>query len=145
MTSFAYSPDGETGARVLLGDVTGKNGNFGKFELWFENLTLKKGGSGTFLIPDHCTAPDFHLWEMLDQYIAVAAHFNLPDPLSTFPHLRTFYRNFKVLPQNERYFASKLFGFPCNNKMARSFGATPSGSLWSTAEVCSWKDDSGIY
>lgn len=143
MVKVAYSPTIDQPAATSLLD-SAKSGSFHKLELWLER-EKKSGKSGNFLVADKATAPDFHLWEMLDQYTLFATTFGLPDPLETFPHLKNFHSSFRSLPQNSRYFASVLAGFPNNNKMA-AFGSTPSGARWVTgADTDAFDASSGTY
>ena len=145
MGGSAYSPTiAHTDAAKLLGNAAGKNGSFQKFELWLAR-EKSAGRSGLFLVADKATAPDFHLWEMLDQFTLYASRFEQPDPLLAFPHLQAFYASFRTLPQNARYFDSVLARLPMNNKSA-SFGSTPSGAQWVTGvSVDEFEASSGIY
>lgn len=146
MSHYVYnSTGGREGAEALLKDVTGKNGLLQKFEMWLSEITCKKhNGSGHFLIADRATAPDFHLWELLDQYKALAAYYNFPDPLKDYPHLSTFLSGFSARPENTRYLSSKLNALPFNQKMAH-FGATPSGAVWTPGMTYTFANDGGSY
>lgn len=129
MTGFAYGPSGDKEvAAAVLSDVAGGNGILQKLELWLSR-EISLGRSGIFLVGDKASAPDFHLYEMLDQYTALAAFHELPSPLATFPVLAVYKDGFAARPENEKYFGSKLTSLPFNNKMAK-FGATLSGSIW---------------
>lgn len=98
-----------------------------------------KGGIA-HLIPGSFTAPDFHLWEMLDQYegmckvLGLQFWANQGDDQSTcidfqcrpgvksqdrlYPHLEAFKSTFMLLPENAHYFGSYLHReIPCNNCM----------------------------
>lgn len=99
------------------------------------------------LLPGCFTAPDFHLWEMLDQYTGLAKTYGLPlwadngEEKSTvvnyqarpdvkpsdrpFPYLEEFKTSFMLLPENKPYAASYLqTELPCNNCMG-SFASSP--------------------
>ena len=105
--------------------VSGGNGIFVKLEAWLSN-EINEGKSGKFLVGDTFTAPDFHLYEMLDQFNQLAKETVDPTEVSLlarFPSLFFFYERFKMEPRNARYFASKLSCLPFNNKSA-SFGGT---------------------
>jgi glutathione S-transferase len=137
MTKFAYDSsdthDIVTAASSLLNAVAGKNGYLQKFELSLAN-EVSLGRSGTFLVGDHATAPDFHLWEMLYQYSHLAAFQGLPSPLEQFPHLKNYFDSFRALPANQAYLSSNIGQvfpslLPFNQKMAR-FAAVPSGGPW---------------
>ncbi|CAB9523770.1 S-transferase Mu [Seminavis robusta] len=94
------------------------------------------------LIPGSFTAPDFHLWEMLDQYEGLCRTFGIPlwakegkeqttavnfqsrpdvkpeDRL--FPHLEEFRNSFMMLPELANYADSYLHKeIPLNNCMAK--------------------------
>lgn len=98
--------------------------NFAKFEEY-----LKQGGT-KFLACDMPTAPDFHLFEMIDQHVFLAAYTSNPSPIADFPLLTAYYAAFKEIPQVVAYLAGDLGKLPINNKMA-SFGAKPDGAAWS--------------
>jgi len=87
-------------------------------------------------VGDGVTAPDFHLFEMIDQYHAMVEHYSLSaterdpaNPDSDMPLLAAFYAAFKALPRNAIYFSSSLPHYPFNNKGAK-FGSTPSRRQW---------------
>jgi glutathione S-transferase len=90
------------------------------------------------LVGGKFTAPDFHLWEMLDQFEELCQHYELPscfgtattnskeEKTKTFPYLREFLENFIHLPENGTYYAQwhKEVKLPLNNPYAR-FGSDP--------------------
>jgi hypothetical protein len=135
MVGFAYGRAGPTdkvGASALVANA--KSGILGKLELWLAQQP-KFSGAAPFLVHGHATAPDFHLFEMLDQYTALASYHHLDPLLTSLPHLRTFYDGFKNLEQNRRYFASPLYtGTPFNNVTA-VFGSLVSGGQWKEGDV----------
>jgi hypothetical protein len=98
--------------------------NYEKFETW-----LKQNGT-KYLACDSPTAPDFHLFEMIDQHEFLAQCTSNPSPLEGFPLLTAYYAEFKEIPQIATYLGGDLAKLPINNKMA-SFGAKPDGSAWS--------------
>lgn len=71
-----------------------------------------------FLVGNSATAPDFHLFEMLDQHTAFAADHHQDDPIATCPCLSAFATRFAALPQLARYFAGPLSKLPINNRSA---------------------------
>lgn len=94
------------------------------------------------LIPFSFTAPDFHLWEMLDQYEGLCRCYGLPfwadggeeditavnfqsrpdvEPEDRlYPYLEEFRNTFMLLPENAPYVASYLHKeIPCNNCPAK--------------------------
>jgi glutathione S-transferase len=98
-------------------------GHYEKFELF-----LVQQGKG-FLATDTPTAPDFHVFEMLDQHEALAKFTKSDSPLAAFPLLTKYYEAFKALPTLQAYFNGPLNQLPANNKMA-AWGARPDGSTW---------------
>jgi hypothetical protein len=81
-----------------------------------------------YLLGNTPTAPDFHLWEMLDQHEILArgtqeAKQGTPSSfLGDYSRLSKFYKAFRGLKELEGYFASDAYKLPLNNKMA-NFGA----------------------
>lgn len=131
MVRFAYpSTASKDTAEALMCQMGGVHGSFGKIEA---HLALRP--EAPYLVGDSPTAPDFHLWEMLDQYHTMCQFFDTGhhvDPVhgsSSHGYLRAFYHNFRSLPQLERYFDSTLHALPFNNKGAH-FGGHPTGRRW---------------
>uniref|UniRef100_A0A7S0IWP0 glutathione transferase n=2 Tax=Calcidiscus leptoporus TaxID=127549 RepID=A0A7S0IWP0_9EUKA len=85
------------------------NGHFSKFE----GFLCDQYSAGA--AP---TAGDFHLWEMLDQHVMMAAALSLPSPLESFPKLAALHKALRELPQLQEYFEGPNYKLPCNNKMA---------------------------
>jgi glutathione S-transferase len=146
MIRYAYQVDGN--ALSLFDAVTGKNGSFQKFELWLQR-EVDGGRSGTFLVGDHATAPDFPLFEMLFQYTFLAEYKGRFDLLASFPRLQHYLTSFAALPANERYLATP-FGsvspnrLPFNNKQA-TFGAQPSGDPWVAGMIYEFGSYTGVF
>ena len=92
---------------------SGKNGVLQKLELWLAR------GKGTFLVGDHATAPDFHLYELLDQLISIASFFKFDSPVKNFAGLAKFYSSFGALPAMQPYLKSAFHKLPHNQKMAK--------------------------
>ncbi len=125
-------------------NITAKNGSVDKLDLW---LSRKYEGvdSGTvFFVGDSATAPDFHIWEILDQLKLMAVHFGCEDPFKDHAMLAKFHAAFAALPQNQKYFESALAKLPVNNMMAK-FGATPSGAPWTFGSDNTWTNSKGVY
>lgn len=143
LVKFAYGRDGadstKDGAKSFLDGAAGKNGILQKIELWLGQFT-----KGDFLVGGRATAPDFHLWELLDQMRCMAQYFALPLPLASFPKLRAFYESFGSLPKMQPYLKSALHKLPHNQKMAK-YGANPDGSSWAKGQKYDWADAGGIY
>ena len=130
-------------ATALLNEVSSPNGILKKLEL-FAQRNAPVGG-GCFMISNAATAPDFHLWEMLDQYKVLAKTFDLTCPLADLPALAEFHEKFAALPGNARYLQSKLYKLPFNNKSA-SFCSVPGGGRFVAGVTeCGWADVNGLY
>eukprot|EP00457_Paulinella_chromatophora_P010844 gb/GEZN01010961.1/.p1 GENE.gb/GEZN01010961.1/~~gb/GEZN01010961.1/.p1 ORF type:complete len:349 (-),score=35.51 gb/GEZN01010961.1/:107-1153(-) len=126
-------------AKKLLADT---KAHFDKFESW---LAGPSGGSTTFFVGQKATAPDFHIWEMLDQFEALAKFYGEPSPLATHPRLARFHTEFAALPNNEKYMTSRLHkDMPFNQKMAR-FASDPSGKMYTRGQAYGWGNTSGTY
>jgi hypothetical protein len=77
------------------------------------------------LVGDQWSAPDFHLWEMLDQLQGLTTYYNLKSACSGRPNLTSFQKNFRNLPENAAYIQSQMHhSLPYNNSFAR-FGSDP--------------------
>jgi Glutathione S-transferase, C-terminal domain len=138
---FCYSQheDIAAAAAKLLRDTAGI------FEKLSLVLAANVAGGGSFFVGDSATAPDFHAWEMFEQYSTMASFFGLPPALESFPNLAAFHSSFKALPQNAKYFSSPLYTkLPFNNKIA-SFGATVDGSAWTRGMEYDFGSLSGTY
>jgi glutathione S-transferase len=144
MSGFAYGKDAskET-ATELFHKVTGNSGSFAKLELWLQH-EVANGHSGTYLVDDYATAPDFHLHEVLDQYSRFTQFYELGNFFEHFPHLEKFYQSFRALPANQKYLSSILAKLPFNNKIA-SFGATQNCSKWVHGMEYDFHDTTGVY
>lgn len=144
MVGLAYNSAAcnKDGAIAVIEKVAGKNGSFAKLELWL-STKVATGSTGTFLVGNSATAPDFHLWEMLDQYTKLAEYYQLSPFMAPFPHLTKFKQAFEALPQNQKYLSSKLAALPFNNKSA-SFGATVTGDSWKSGMTYDFAK-TGIY
>ena len=139
---------GEASAVTVMGlfrDVAGKNGQLAKLELWLHR-EVTSGSTGAFLVGDKATAPDFHLWEMIDQYMDIFRYFKIENPFQDFPQLVVFHSLFAALPQNQRYLNSNLHrGLPVNNKVA-AYGANLNGDSWNKeGQTYDWGSYSGLY
>mmetsp|Transcript_74154 Transcript_74154/g.143518 ORF Transcript_74154/g.143518 Transcript_74154/m.143518 type:complete len:326 (+) Transcript_74154:55-1032(+) len=91
---------------------------YDKYEGW---LTKRESN---FFIGSKATAPDFHIWEMLDQHEMLAKDVGADSPLTDKPKLKAFYDRFRALPQLKDYFESDAYKLPCN---------VPEYTFWSGA------------
>jgi glutathione S-transferase len=77
------------------------------------------------LVGEQRSAPDFHLWEMLDQLQGLTTYYKLKSACSGRPRLFSFHENFRDLPENAAYVKSQWHhALPYNNSFAR-FGSDP--------------------
>jgi glutathione S-transferase len=136
MTGFSYGRKYDRQPEKLVSD---SRRILDKLELW-----MAKSSDKTFFVGGHATAPDFHIWEMLDQFELLAKHYKIPSLSESHPNLGAFYRNFAELPQNQRYLSSDLHKLPCNNKMA-IFGSCPDGSAMKPGQPYDWAKVGGTY
>jgi len=129
--------DSVTAASEMLVELKAADGYLQKIERTLEDTVSTNAGSGTFLVNNHPTAPDFHLYTILEQFVALQGFIEHPDaPLTTIgapphadtlfqglPRLQFFFQTFGALPEHQEYFKSPLhLRMPFNNKGA-CFGA----------------------
>ncbi|KAG1680994.1 hypothetical protein FOA52_009953 [Chlamydomonas sp. UWO 241] len=146
MTGYAYSGDHSNDAAInLLKGISKAEGAYpgilAKLDSW---LGANAASGDVFFVGNSATAPDFHAWELLDQFTLLARHVGAPDPLAPFPHLAAFHTKFCALPANEPYRKSALASLPCNNKMA-VFGSTPAGPAYVRGDPTDWHGSTGVY
>jgi hypothetical protein len=135
----------EDRCKLVISDIiNADNGIFQKLELVLTRQ-LSRGRDGSFLVGDSATGPDFHLWECLDHTCDVSHYYSLPNPLLGFPLLRRFKSQFAALPQNAYYLSTPLATLPHNAKVAKSFGATPSGDKWVQGMKYDFANVGGVY
>ncbi|GAB5356492.1 hypothetical protein AAMO2058_000294500 [Amorphochlora amoebiformis] len=87
--------------------------HYNKFQNW---LSLHKT---KFLLGPSPTAPDFHLWEMLDHNEMLAIELKSKSYLDAYPRLKQYYTDFKGLEKLKGYFESPAFLYDCNNPHAK--------------------------
>ena len=126
--------------QLLDGQKTGSS--LWKLDSWLRQKP--QGQSKLFFVGGELSAPDFHIWEMCDQYSIMAAKHGLVSPLDDLPCLRAFYAHFKALPQNQKYFASPLSKFPLNQKMAKLGGSHIDHGTWVRGTEYDFHPDSGV-
>lgn len=122
-----------------------QQGILAKFELWLAKQLPQFGSDAPFFVGGHPTAPDFHIFELLDQLNLLAACRSLPGVTECIhlPNLKMFYDSFRRIPANEKYFSSAMSRAPCNN-LSAVFGSTTDGSQWQKGSPLP-HDVSGIY
>ena len=93
MVGFAYGDPATEAASILANAKK----HFNKMEAWLE-LEAKKGNTEVVhLVNGKFSAPDFHLFEMLDQFEAFSAHYELGTFLNDYPRLKAFKEGFAAL------------------------------------------------
>jgi hypothetical protein len=146
MIRFVYGPNPCEPAELL--DSAEKY--LTKLEAWLE-LQAEKTAQGhedekakmevVHLVNGKFSAPDFHLYEMLDQYEALAKEHG-QDLYQGFDRLRAFKEGFAALPENEFYLNSWLHTeLPFNNCMGR-FGSLPGPKTYvhgESAKDATWR------
>lgn len=139
VVGFAYSSKGSNKDDAVT-FLESTNFNLNKL-----NVFKSKSLSDSYLVGNSATAPDFHLYEMIDQLKIIARVHDISDIIETsYPALSKFYSSFAALPQNQKYLSSSLAKLPMNNVMA-SLGSNPDGSKYSGGTECDWYGASGIY
>ena len=88
MVRFAYGGSPEKASATVAESLN----HFQKFDLY-----LQSKESEAFLVGDSFTAPDFHLFEMVDQFSHLCRFYGMEDILMNFPSLRMFYDSFSQL------------------------------------------------
>lgn len=88
----------------------------------------RKRSAVCFLVGNGFTAPDFCLFEMLDQFMALCRYFDLTSITQNRPYLADYFVNFASLPENRPFLECMQahMGLPFNNPYARF------GSDWET-------------
>jgi glutathione S-transferase len=65
---------------------------------------------------------DFHVFEMIDQHVAIAASLGEPNPVDGFPKLTALYAAFKADPKLKKYFESDCYkNYATNNALFTNF------------------------
>jgi glutathione S-transferase len=95
MVKHAYGSPADTAEAA----VQTAQKHFAKFDKHLETKDNK-----CFLIGDSFTAPDFHLFEMIDQFDQLCKTNEFEDCLAEYPHVRAFYTAFAQL----EYVVSKV-------------------------------------
>lgn len=138
MTGAAYGASDINVSAVL---ASGKN-HLKKLEQWLEIQAEKTGKNEVVhLVNGKFTAPDFHLYEMLDQYQALAEE-EKQDFYTDLKRIKAFKDGFEALPENQFYLKSWLkTELPFNNCMAK-FGSLPGPKNYvhgESAKDASWR------
>lgn len=119
-------------------------GILSKLEMWLQHQP-DFSAQTPFFVGKHATAPDFHIFELLDQLNLLAKCNSRPAVTESTELLlvHSFYEGFKKVPENEVYLSSVLAKAPCNNLHA-VFGSLSGGGRWEKG-VTLPEDISGVY
>lgn len=143
MTDYAYSGGEDDSAGVVMG---GRK-HLKKLEAWLELEGKKAKGAVVHLVGGKFSAPDFHLYEMLDQFGALSESSGQGDLLRDYPRLKEFKDGFAALEENQFYLNSWLHkDLPFNNCMAR-FGSLPGPKTYvhgDSAASADWRGKGAI-
>eukprot|EP00978_Attheya_sp_CCMP212_P015608 scaffold40209_cov60-Attheya_sp.AAC.1 len=152
MTTFAYGgPVGDEDEKLAKNSLAEATKHFKKLEAWLEiqatslrdreNAKVQKVDV-VHLVNGKMSAPDFHLWEMLDQYQGFCDFYKLDNLFEELPRLKAFKDGFAALPENQFYLKSWLHTeLPYNNCMAR-FGSLPGPKSYEhgkSASLATWR------
>jgi hypothetical protein len=147
VVGYCYGRTGDpTDTLQAAAFITGiQEGILAKFEQWLTLQAPHFNPATPFFVSEHATAPDFHIFELLDQLNLLAECRSLPavtDAVSL-PKVHAFYQHFQELPGNAKYFSSVMASAPCNNLTA-GFGSVTQGGQWERG-VALPEDVGGIY
>ena len=144
MTGVAYphGKDDELVAAMIKRQI--KNGNLMKLELYLSRNSDFSEAT-PFLVGGHATAPDFHLFEMLDQFCLMATIVLNMDFLETLPNLKTYYQAWLKLENMQKYLASDLHALPLNSAGANFGSCLDRAKTFDPATDSLHKDASGVY
>jgi hypothetical protein len=136
MVKFAYNGSMKGKADGCLASA---KSHFDKFEAY-----LAMGAASSTpgcLVGSKLSAPDFHLYEMLDQYDHLSKHYKLEDGaamLASYPQLAAYKKAFEELSENQMYLDSFLHkGLPFNNPYAH-FGSDPTTKVYTRGQDAPW-------
>ena len=151
MIRFAYGENASEGAAERL--IHQAKCNLDKFERHLQikyNLSTVvasdaqtvEGQNETVchLVGNTFTAPDFHLFEMLDQYDGLCKVYTslAPHLWQCYPALKEFYANFAQLPDNQPYLCSFLHRLPYNSPIA-AFASAPDRMRIERGQSAPWR------
>jgi hypothetical protein len=137
MTGYAYG-GGEVEAVISAGKK-----HLRKLEQWMEIQAENDDNVVVHLVNGKYSAPDFHLYEMLDQFEALAKANELDLYANNdMKRMKAFKEGFESLPENQFYLKSWLqTELPFNNCMA-GFGSLPGPKTYihgESAKDAAWR------
>ena len=120
--------------------MSGASVHFQKLEA---HLRRRNGGGGAssfvVLVGTKLSAPDFHLYVLLDQYDTLTQQYKLDSLWDAYPKLASFQRSMEGLVENQGYLESFLHkGLPFNNPYAQ-FGSDLSGKTFQRGQAAPWR------
>eukprot|EP00545_Synedropsis_sp_CCMP1620_P001076 CAMPEP_0119014880 /NCGR_PEP_ID=MMETSP1176-20130426/10437_1 /TAXON_ID=265551 /ORGANISM="Synedropsis recta cf, Strain CCMP1620" /LENGTH=294 /DNA_ID=CAMNT_0006968125 /DNA_START=79 /DNA_END=963 /DNA_ORIENTATION=- len=132
MVRFAYDGKMKSKAKQCLASA---KPHFNKLEAY-----LSTAGTPGCLVGTKLSSPDFHLYEMLDQYNLLTEHYKLEDDmLGPYPKLAAYKKAFEEMPENQVYLNSFLYKeLPFNNPYAH-FGSDPTTKVYTRGQATPWK------
>ena len=142
MVIFAYGPSHDKAGAE--GVVKVGRFHFDKIEHFLVNEAKEMGQA--FLVGTNYTPPDFHMYEMMVQYEALAKFYELPalfDKETTkYPKLTEYKAAFEQLPEVKSYLEDDLRGklpIPFNNPSA-GYGSDPAtGGKYQWGQAAPWR------
>lgn len=144
MVGYAYggSPDAHAAAINSAKVHLEKLEQYIKFQL---HVKSKNGGKkrkvevSPYLVGDSFTSPDFHLFEMLDQFECLCEAKSVDLWGDQFVHLKQWKALFSSLPENKAYLDSQFHTeWPFNNSFA-IFGSAPKAATYVRGQATPWK------
>lgn len=140
MVFYAYGPNkGKEAAEFAI--KSGSTG-FKKIEahLARQEEEIESEAKKCHLVGGRFTSPDFHLFELIDQYEALCKFYAIVDCFEEFPRLRLFKERFADLSENQFYLNSFMHkDLPFNNPQAH-FGSAPGPEVYKRGQEASWKN-----
>jgi hypothetical protein len=142
MVRYAYGSGGDVSSVVAKGRAHLK-----KLEAWLEIQAAneingkKRKVQVAHLVNGKFSAPDFHLYEMLDQYEALAKE-NGQDLYDGLNRIKEFKALFSALPENQFYLNSWLHKELSFNNCSARFGSLPGPKTYvhgDSAKEATWR------
>jgi len=116
-----------------------------KHLLKFNNYLATLEGKPCHLIGGKFTAPDFHLFEMIDQLDGLCKEFELEDILKDYSHVREFKNSFENLSENSFYLKQSTLHteLPYNNCMSK-FASHVDAKVFKRGQDAPWRNKGNI-
>jgi glutathione S-transferase len=114
-------------------ELTKTKGALPKLENWLARSKCTETSVTTFLVGGYATAPDFHLFELLDQCMLMSTFHKLDKTFlddERIPNLKRYYEKFRQQDKMQPYLTSKLHTAIGVNNLGAQFAGMPDGSAW---------------